>query len=192
MPDPENWTAIGTMVIAASAVVGLVFGLRTLEALREEGLQNARQTAALVEQAWPHLEVVTDEIPLLHKDHDRWWGNIRHVFGTTPARDVEIWLREPAGHYFVSLNLVLPGTSVQFALPVATGELVNGNPFPVLEEQPLPGQGWIGIVWRCPDEDFRYELVAFTFDAQNDLSLAYPNRRDPGFRRRLSGGTRRR
>src|SRR5207245_3659233 len=47
LPDPENWTAIGTIVIAVTAVVGVGFGISTLRALRNQGLQNARQTAAL-------------------------------------------------------------------------------------------------------------------------------------------------
>jgi hypothetical protein len=186
IPDPENWTAIATVLIAITAVIGVAFGIRTLRSLRDQDVQNARQTAALIEQAWPHLEVVTGSVPVLRKNRGYWWGEIRHSFGTTPARDVEIWLRERDAYYFVTLNLVLPSRILSFALNEATGQLITQNPFPVLDDPPLRRQGWIGVIWRCPDGDFRYELMAFTVNNRDELAWSSPNRRDPGFRRQLS------
>lgn len=186
LPDPENWTAFGTVVIAMTAVVGVWFGVRTIGALRDQGRQNARQTAALIEQAWPHVSLVTEDLPLLHRDDLGWWGRIRHSFGTTPARDVEIWVRDPIGLYSIDLNLVLPGTTVPFLTALVQGPFAPQSPFPILDGQPDEDTGWVGIAWRCPDNDFRYELVEFTFTAELELQVANPNQRDPGFRRPLS------
>jgi hypothetical protein len=183
-PDSGGWTAILTGVLAVGAIGGMIFAGISARQL-------ARQTTAAVEASFPYIRLVLESPKAIPRRTTwagnaavhAWWGEFKIVGGTSPARQVDVWVRDHENYYFARLGVVLPRERSKF-LAIQSPGMVDQCPFPVLVSEDFKDQFrvWLGLVWICPDKSCRYNLYCIQRNAQWQGQEFLPDRLDVGFK----------
>jgi hypothetical protein len=141
------WATVGLIIVGAAAFGANFFLLRA----------TSNATRAVMEQTYAQLHVALQP-PSAEDVH----GKIHFMSGTTPARDVNIWIRRGNQYYQAEpITVVAPNRQVDFrALAKSKPTLIWIRwPFRLMR---ATGMAWIGLSWQTSGGGSRRAVFEIT------------------------------